>query len=263
MPRWTPVTLVLLAAVASAEDGTAPNVDTSAAGLAPVMRTYAMRQTFTSQMREPNPFSNKEWRSTHTHTWAVVAWQQVGSAVTYTETVCGLVTEKVFGAETTYTDAFIRSVGVKRRTGILAGVGTGAVFRAGPYAQWFGVDLKDPMKDPLPTDPKDPRLVDTDKDGQPGVTVKINHPMVGAGDVYVAQRSVVRLEGTQREDGTIRGVIYTAPEMFKIDANRWWLKVDSPQRQHPDPAQRPFVLKPVADGTSCATVMAQKDTLFD
>lgn len=227
-----------------------------------VTRTYAMRQAFTSQMRNPNPFSNEEWSSTRTYTWQLVQWSQTGTAVTYRETTCGVATNKVFGAEAVYGEGFLRATPVRERTATLAGAEPGSSFRAGPYAAPLGVKLNDPMRDALPRDPKDPRLVDADGDGHPGVTVTISHPLVGTGHVYVAQRSIARLEGKLQADGSISGVIYTAPDMFKIDADTWWLRRDSPQRQHPDPSQSPFHLTPVADGTTCAQVLAQKSSLF-
>ncbi len=228
----------------------------------PVERTYAMRQTFTSQMREPNPFSSQEWRSTRTNTYAIVRWTQAGTQVSWTETTCGLHTDKVFGAETIYPDAFIRNVEVRNRVGVLSGAGPGATFKAGPFVQSFGVRLADPMRDPLPTTEDDPRLIDSDGDGHPGITVMIRHPMVGQGQVFVAQRSIARIEGTVNADGTVSGHILTAPDMYKIGADRWWLKVDSPQRPHPDPAQSPFMMVPVTDGISCGDLLARKGDLF-
>ena len=227
-----------------------------------VSRTYAMRQTFTSQMRNPNPFSSAEWKSTRTNTWALVRWKQDGLAFSYIEDTCGVRTDKVFGAETIYPDAFLRGIDVRHRAGTLQGLDPGAKVKIGPYAQQFGVKLTDPHKEPLPTSPEDPRIIDDDGDGHPGMTVTIRHPLVGTGHVYIAQRSVARLEGALQADGTIRGVIFTAPDMFKIGADKWWLNTDSPQRQHPDPAQSPFLLVPVPDGTTCADVLRDKDRLF-
>ena len=236
--------------------------ETPAPAPTPVSRTYAMRQTFTSQMREPNPFSNQEWRSTHTTVWALVRMTQTGTAFRYDETTCGIQTEKVFGAETTYPEAFINGIEVRHRQGTIASADPGAQFRTTQYAQAFGVRLADPMKDALPTDPADKRLVDTDADGHPGATVIIRHPLVGTGKVYVAQRSVARLEGTLQADGSIRGVVYTAPNMFKIGADTWWLRVDSPQRPHPDPKMSPFWMMPVSDTQTCAQILAGKATIF-
>lgn len=227
-----------------------------------VTHTYAMRQTFTSQMREPNPFSNQTWRSTHTSTWSLVRWTQTGMAVHYTETTCGLQTDKVFGAETVYPQAFVNAIEVRKRSGTLASAEPGAAFRTTQYAQSFGVRLADPVKEALPTDKSDPRLVDTDGDGHPGATVIIRHPLVGTGHVYVAQRSIARLEGSLQADGSITGVVYTAPNMFKIDADTWWLRTESPQRPHPDPKMSPFVMVSVPDGQTCAQILANKDGLF-
>lgn len=250
------------AASGSTAVGTLAPASNVVADSTPISRTYAMRQTFTSQMREPNPFSNQEWRSTHTTVWALVRWTQTGNEVRYTETTCGLGTEKVFGAETIYPEAFVNAIEVRQRAGTIAGTTPGAAFRTSQYAQAFGVRLADPMKDALPTDPSDKRLVDTDGDGKPGATVIIRHPMVGTGHVYVAQRSIARLEGALQADGSVKGVVYTAPNMYKAGADTWWLRVDSPQRPHPDPKMSPFVMTPVADGATCAQVLAGKTTLF-
>lgn len=240
----------------------APEVAAESAAPAPVQRVYAMRQTFTSQMRNPNPFSSKEWNSTRTNTWALVKLTLTGSKVEYVEETCDVKTDKVFGAETTYPDAFIKGIDVRRRSGTLSADAPGGDFRVGPYAQQFGVKLKDPFKEALPTTPDDPRIIDDDGDGNPGMSVTISHPLVGTGHVYVAQRSVARLEGKVTQGGRIEGVIFTAPDMFKIGSDRWWLNAETPQRPHPDPAQRPFILVPVPDGTRCGDVLKQKGTLF-
>ncbi|MCB9664794.1 MAG: hypothetical protein H6732_11835 [Alphaproteobacteria bacterium] len=221
-------------------------------------RRFAMRQTFTSQMRDPNPFGSGDWKSTHTQTWGLVEWRELGGKVEYRETTCAVETEPVFGAETIYSAGFVKGVPVRFRTGKV----DGATFAAGPYVQQFGVDLENPLLDPLPTSPDDPRLVDDDGDGLPGVTIGIRHPMVGEGRIWVGQRSVARLEGTVGEGGVIQGFIRTAPDMFKIDANRWWLKSESPQRPHPDPAQSPFAMVPVDASFGCAQLLQAKHTIF-
>lgn len=221
-----------------------------------------MRQTFTSQMRNPNPFSNGDWKSTRTNTYALVKWTQDGDKVRYTEETCSVLTDPVFGAEAIYTKAFIDAIDLRKRTAQLIGDGETRRFVAGPYHQAFGVELANPMTDPLPKDPKDPAIRDSDKDGKPGNTVVIRHPMMGEGQVFIAQRSVARLEGRLLPDGQVRGVIFTSPDMFKIDATKWWLKKDAPQRQHPSPKESPFVMVPVDDGMGCPAILERKDTLF-
>lgn len=222
------------------------------------LRRFAMRQAFTSQMRDPNPFGGGDWRSTHTLTWGLVEWRELGGKVEYRETTCLVETEPVFGAETIYSAGFIKGVPVRFRTGTLSD----GRFAAGPYVQQFGVDLANPLLDPLPTSPDDPRLVDDDGDGLPGVTIGIRHPMVGEGRIWVGQRSVARLEGKVGADGVIQGFIRTAPDMFKIDSNRWWLKSDAPQRPHPDPTQSPFAMVPVEEGFGCADLLKVRHGIF-
>lgn len=225
-------------------------------------RRYAMRQAFTSQMRDPNPFSKSGWRSTHTYTYAIIEWREKDTKVEYQETTCSIETEKVFGAETLYSDGFIKGVPVRFRSGTLAGWKEGDALEVGPYVQQFGVDLEDPYTDPLPSSADDPRIVDDDGDGLPGVTITIRHPMVGQGKVWVGQRSVARLEGKVTGKGKIEGHIRTAPDMYKIDADRWWLRMDSPQRPHPDPKQSPFVMVETDQTLTCEKLLANKDTIF-
>lgn len=229
----------------------------------PIVRTYAMRQKFVSQMKDPNPFTNAGWLETHTYTWALVNWRQLGDRVDYKERTCGVFTQPVMGARTIYRPAFIRGVPVRDRSGFLQGEGPIRRFDAGPYSQQFGVTLDDPFNDPLPASPDDVRISDDDQDGFPGVTVGIYHPLVGEGEVYIAQRSIVRLEGELLPDGSVRGFIRTAPNMFRIGGNKWWLNKENPQRPHPDYKTSPFVMVQVEDAADCDDVLAKKDTLFE
>lgn len=226
------------------------------------VRRYAMRQTVTSQVRNPSPFSAQEWLPTQTQMWSVVEWFQTGEQVWYTETICGLKTEKVFGTRTEYPQAFLDAVPVRERRATVSGEGRGALFMTEPYAQTLGVELAAPLTDALPAEVDDARLRDADGDGQPGVSIRISHPMVGTGEVYVAQRSVARLEGYQEERGRIRGVIYTRADTLRLGASRWWLMADTPQRPHPDPKESPFVLVPADHDLDCGRLMAELDRYF-
>ena len=62
--------------------------------------------------------------------------------------------------------------------------------------------------------------------------------------------------------GWCAGFVRTAPNMFKIDANRWFLKGDTPQRPHPNPDMSPFIMVPKAVETTCADVMKHKSDWF-
>lgn len=267
------IMMAMAGAVEPALEGAdAPAVETSgpAAGgeatapaepAAPVTRTYAMRQTFSSQMRNPNPFAGAEWKGTRTNTWALVKATWEGDRVRYTEDTCGVRTDPVFGAETVYTKAFIDGIEQRKRVAVVTGEGSARRFHAGPYAQAFGVQLDNPLTDPLPNTPDDPRIVDSDGDGKPGTTVVIRHSLF-RGEVYIAQRSVARLVGKVLDDGSVRGIILTGPEMYKIGANNRFLRGETPQRQNPDSKESPFVMVPVPDTTTCTDILAKTEALF-
>lgn len=61
---------------------------------------------------------------------------------------------------------------------------------------------------PVPTDDADPRVLDPDGDGAPGVTVRVKVPVFGEVSMYVVQRGHTVLEGTRSGD-RIEGSVKT------------------------------------------------------
>jgi hypothetical protein len=59
-----------------------------------------------------------------------------------------------------------------------------------PFGFSLGVDLEDLLRDPLPAAAEHPRVIDQDRDGNPGVTVE-----VGWIRVYLACRLALALDG--------------------------------------------------------------------
>jgi len=76
------------------------------------------------------------------------------------------------------------------------------LFQAGPPVV-LGAKLASPDEE-LPTDAKDKRMFDQDADKKPGITLTISG--MAEGDIHLAQRSWVRLDGVQQEDGTFGGI---------------------------------------------------------
>ncbi len=62
----------------------------------------------------------------------------------------------------------------------------------------------------VPSDPLDPRVRDDDGDGHPGLTVRLEAPLVGAGAVYVVQAGRTTVSGTW--DGTAFTGAVSVPE---------------------------------------------------
>jgi hypothetical protein len=111
----------------------------------------------------------------------------------------------------------------------------------------LGAKLKSPETDPLPEKPADPRVTDDDKDGHPGVTVKVRGLVNG--EMYLTQRSRSSLDGVANESG-FRGLINFRSEQRVLEATSVFLS--SPPANGPDPSRSYFILQRVSSGTSCA-----------
>ncbi len=136
----------------------------------------------------------------------------------------------------------------------------GAV-RIAEHAMALGVDLDDPANDALPTDDDDPRVVDGDGDGRPGVTVEVDGFV--SGQVYLVQRLVRGLRGTVGPDGRMTGTVIGAGDQVVIGASNGILKAFTPKFEHnPDPERNTFVWVPVPEDSTCESVLAGRDRLF-
>lgn len=121
--------------------------------------------------------------------------------------------------------------------------------------------------DTLPTDAKDPRVRDSEGDGQPGVTahVKGRVTFVSAvdGDLYLTQWNRARYAGTRQADGTLDGENFDTSEQNVIGSNDPTLAENNPPIV-PDEntADNRIVLVPLAAPITCATLLTELDSLF-
>ncbi len=82
-----------------------------------------------------------------------------------------------------------------------------------------GIRLDDPFNDPLPTDPNDPRIVDDDGDGKPGLTVTIEVTPEFIGELYIARREIFAFEAFLTEPDLLTGVVTDDSEQLVIGAS--------------------------------------------
>ncbi len=116
---------------------------------------------------------------------------------------------------------------------------------------------------PLSQDPDDPRLVDADGDGLPGVTVQILIGGFMKGEIYITRREIYRDYLALLPDGRIFGRVEDLSEQFVIDANMRILRQPSNNTQVDDPGLNPVLLIPVdAELDTCEELAAQRDALF-
>jgi hypothetical protein len=108
----------------------------------------------------------------------------------------------------------------------------------------------------LPSGPSDPTVFDQDRDGAPGVSVRVEVPMFGGADVWVAQRghSVLegRFTGADRVEGTVD--VRVLQQVTLGASNRLFAHS---VHATPDPRNSGFVLTRVQPGTTCDTLRDQ------
>lgn len=126
-----------------------------------------------------------------------------------------------------------------------------------------GIRLEDPANDVLPSDPNDPRIVDDDGDGNPGITVTVRIGDGFEGELYIARREIFAYDMVQDGPDTLRGTVTDGSEQLVIGASDPMLETtDAQWVQVPDRSLSPIVLERVGDDWDCDRLMAERDTLF-
>ena len=153
-------------------------------------------------------------------------------------------------------DAFLQSMAITRRPVIRDN--DSIVFTRSIELQ--GVRLVDPSNDVLPTDEADPRIIDQDNDGNPGVTVEMNGLIRGS--LYLIQRIISRLSGTLSED-RMEGLADWSSEEVVIAASNPLLKVSTKITPHMDPQQSNFLARKISADQTCDDIVLAAPTLFE
>ncbi len=126
-----------------------------------------------------------------------------------------------------------------------------------------GIRLDDPANESLPTDPNDPRIVDDDGDGNPGVTVTIDVGQGIVGEIYIARREIFSYDALLTDPDTITGTVTDTSEQLIIGAsNELFLTGDANWVQHPNLDRSPIILKRVAADWDCDRLVAERSSLF-
>jgi len=133
----------------------------------------------------------------------LVDMKHTGHRIQETRNVCSVVTTKLLGMQTTVPKEVAQGVGALSVRSTIFEDTTGGSYGADPEIQIWGAKLADELSDPMPTkiDAADPRLADTDNDGNPGATLKVT----GICDIWVTQRAIAKLVGTIDNKGRITG----------------------------------------------------------
>ncbi len=184
-------------------------------------------------------------------------------------TTCTMKETPLLGQASIYSQDMIDSLNPHTVYALVNGHEAGAVYIQAPDPSLWGLVMKDPFTDPIPTKKTDSRIRDTDHDGHPGVTIHVGNLC----DVYLVQRSVTRSKGTVESAISIRASNIAHADVFRIGATKdicMSQNVDVPM-----PAYSYLVLKRVDghDGSpdlddnrdgriDCAEIMAHWQDIF-
>lgn len=112
-----------------------------------------------------------------------------------------------------------------------------------------GAELENPGEDALPEDPNDPRVIDADGDGKPGMTIKVEG--IASGEIYMAQRITSSWHSTTVSPTGIEGRIEWREERGMLGATSGRLEQKRDSWVTEDVSENRFTLIPVEAGTTC------------
>jgi hypothetical protein len=154
-------------------------------------------------------------------------------------------------ATTEIPDAFMRSLRPDPREGVLQDEDGSLTFRQAWHLEIRGAVLDNPETDELPVDPEDPRVVDQDGDGFPGMTVNVNLLGIMKEQMYVVQRVQYELDGVVISSDRIEGLIRWTDEQVVVAATNPMLMAGTDSKPDPDPDKHVFVMLRAQEGWTC------------
>lgn len=188
--------------------------------------------------------------------WGLVDIVQEGDTLVMTERGCHVESE---GSDASIPDAVPQSI--EPRVATLEFVSEGALRWVRPETSVAVGWTPASESDSIPQTADDPRVIDQDGDGQPGVTVNVSG--LASGDVYVVQWQRGWYEGELGSSGEITGENHgSGSEQKTIGASTSLLEMDVANRPNPDTSMNRVRLIPIDAGYDCDRLLAEADAIF-
>ena len=155
-----------------------------------------------------------------------------------------------------YTDA----MDLAHRNAVIEQWGDGYRVRQERFTRVMGAELSDIENDPLPVAVDDPRVVDIDGDGKPGVTILMDGLL--SGEIYMLQRSWIEVCGAVLSPDKLEGYIRWGTDQSVVDASSLFLENNADSVPNPDWETQRFVACRVDDDMTCADLFENREAVF-
>lgn len=153
-------------------------------------------------------------------------------------------------ARTVLPAAWVSTMPARSYDVTLAADASGWLYNADTGLQLIGYDG---ARGPMPARGDAPNVVDSDRDGHPGATVRVEVPGFGAGEIYLAHRGHSRLVGRPVTADRIEGSVVVL-EMSQATLGASHKVFDFSPETRPDPARSTFAMWRVTPGADCTAL---------
>lgn len=126
----------------------------------------------------------------------------------------------------------------------------------------IGIRLADPAVDVLPTDPNDPRIVDADGDGHPGVTSRVKVGDSLEGEIYIARREIFAYTLTEQTEDRLTGFVTDGSEQLVVGASDPVFMAKGQWKQIDDVSRNPVIWQRVDPSWDCDRLATERAALF-
>ncbi|MBT4520802.1 MAG: hypothetical protein HOC23_12425 [Halieaceae bacterium] len=129
----------------------------------------------------------------------------------------------------------------------------------------LGITMDDPMNEDLPYNPNDSRVVDTEGDGKPGISVDIEilGGLAGTAQIYAIRIERGAWEAQVDENGFFRGTVKDDSMQRVIGASDEKFAQDLGSRHHPNPEKSTILLIPLdGDDWNCDKLIEKREEIY-
>lgn len=198
---------------------------------------------------------------TVSNAFGIAVFARRGEAFTLTERACRVSFERSALGQTSLEDRAVQAIAPLTAPITFARVGDAWRWSRAARAVAVGWMPRTSPDEAIPTARTDPRVVDTDGDGNPGISVRIASVLAN-GTVYVVQTQRSALAGGWAMTIPVAINDPTGSVQRTVGASSPLLAQDIPSRVDATPGNNGVTFARVAAETDCAGVIRQLDSLF-